>query len=284
MTQQTLTALFDTRSDATTAVNELVKAGIPRTSIRMTPESDAASTTTTRTSYDTSRDEKGFWASLRDMFIPEDDRHTYAEAMHRGSILVGVTVDEAHAARAEDILEQYGTVDIQEREASYRQQGWTGGAASRPGAAGGLATATPNMGVRKGMDNSDVIPVVEEQLKVGKRQVNKGRVKVRSYAVETPVSEQVSLRTETVHVERRPMDRAAAVGEDAFKERTFEATATSEEPVVSKQVRVTGEVALTKDVEQRTQTVSDTVRSTKVDVEDDRATAKKPASGAPPRR
>jgi uncharacterized protein (TIGR02271 family) len=216
MTQQTLTALFDTRSDATTAVNELVKAGIPRTSIRMTPESDAASTTTTRTPYDTSRDE--------------------------------------------------------------------GGAASRPGAAGGLATATPNMGVRKGMDNSDVIPVVEEQLKVGKRQVNKGRVKVRSYAVETPVSEQVSLRTETVHVERRPMDRAAAVGEDAFKERTFEATATSEEPVVSKQVRVTGEVALTKDVEQRTQTVSDTVRSTKVDVEDDRATAKKPASGAPPRR
>jgi hypothetical protein len=92
-------------------VNELIKAGIPRTSIRMTPESDTASTTPPPTSYDTSRDEKGFWASLKDMFIPEDDRHTYAEAMHRGSIMVGATVDEAHAARAEDILEQYGTVD-----------------------------------------------------------------------------------------------------------------------------------------------------------------------------
>jgi uncharacterized protein (TIGR02271 family) len=129
-----------------------------------------------------------------------------------------------------------------------------------------------------------VIPVVEEQLEVGKRQVNQGRVKVRSYVVETPVSEQVSLRKETVQVERRPMDRAMAVGEDAFKERTFEATATSEEPVVSKQARVTGEVALTKDVEQRTQTVADTVRSTKVDVEDDRVTAKKPGPAASLRR
>ena len=39
---------------------------------------------------------------------------------------------------------------------------------------------------------------------------------------------------------------------------------------MSKEARVTGEVVVKKDVEQRTETVSDTVRSTKVDVEDER--------------
>ena len=116
----------------------------------------------------------------------------------------------------------------------------------------------------------DVIPVVEEQLRVGKRDVSKGRVKVRSYVIETPVSEQVNLQTESVHVERRPVDRAMAVGDDAFRERTIEAQATSQEAVVSKEARVTGEVVVRKDVGQRTETVSDKVRSTKVDIEDDR--------------
>jgi uncharacterized protein (TIGR02271 family) len=279
MTQQTITALFDSRSDATTAVNELVKSGIPRTSIRVTPEADTAPTTTRRTSYDTGRDEKGFWASLSDMFIPENDRHTYAEAMHRGSIMVSATVDQTQAACAEDILEQFGTVDLEERETSWRNEGWSGStgapstAASHMGMAGAPAA---DAGTRKSTDGNEIIPVVEEKLKVGKRQVSKGRVKVRTYVVETPVSQQVSLRNESVHVERRPVDRAVTAGEDAFREHTIEAQATSEEAVASKEARVTGEVVIKKDVEQRTKTLSDTVRSTKVDVEDERATTEKP--------
>lgn len=56
---RTITALFDTRSEAMQAVEDLVEAGIPRTSVRITPETDDAVTATT-TSYDTSRNEKGF--------------------------------------------------------------------------------------------------------------------------------------------------------------------------------------------------------------------------------
>ena len=58
-------------------------------------------------------------------------------------------------------------------------------------------------------DGTEAIPIVEEQLRVGKRQVAGGRVRVRSYVVETPVQEQVTLRDETVRVERRPVDRPA---------------------------------------------------------------------------
>jgi stress response protein YsnF len=91
--------------------------------------------------------------------------------------------------------------------------------------------------------------------------------------VETPVREQVSLQTESVRVDRRPVDRPVAPGEDAFRERTIEAQATPEEAVVSKTARVTGEVVVKKEAGQQTETVSDTVRSTKVDVEGERAPA-----------
>lgn len=273
----TITALFDHRTEAMQAVEDLVTAGIPRASIRVSPETDVATSTTTTTSYDATRDDKGFWATLGDLLMPDEDRHTYAEAMHRGSILVSVVVDAAHAEAAGDILETHGTVNVDEREATWRKEGWSGStAAPTVGVAGGSAatalagrtTGTTGLGRRDMADGDQVIDEVEEQLRVGKRQVGSGRVKVRSYVVETPVSEQVKLHSETVRVERRPVDRPMAVTEDAFRERTIEAVATSEEAVVSKEARVTGEVLVRKEATDRTETITDKVRSTKVDVED----------------
>ena len=115
----------------------------------------------------------------------------------------------------------------------------------------------------------DTIEVVEENLRVGKREVDQGRVRVRSYVVETPVEEDVVLRGETVHLERKPVDRAVSAGE-AFVDRTIEATETAEEAVVSKEARVTEEISLAKAVDSRTETVRDTVRHTEVEVEDER--------------
>ncbi|MBV8399223.1 MAG: YsnF/AvaK domain-containing protein, partial [Acetobacteraceae bacterium] len=121
------------------------------------------------------------------------------------------------------------------------------------------------------------IPVYEEQLRVGKREVGRGSVRVRSYVVEQPVHEQVQLREERVHVERRPVDRPADIAGTAepFRERTIEVTATAEEAVIAKEARVKEEIVVGKDTQERTETVSDTVRRTEVEVEDDRA--RKPA-------
>jgi uncharacterized protein (TIGR02271 family) len=88
--------------------------------------------------------------------------------------------------------------------------------------------------------------------------------------VETPVEERVALREEHVNVERRPVDRPVAAGDDAFRERTIEATESAEKAVVSKEARVTEEVVVRKQAEERTETVSDTVRRTEVEVEDER--------------
>jgi len=268
MNHRTVTALFHNRADANRAIEELVGAGISRSAVRLTPETDVSSANETRTSsYDAARDEKGFWASLADMFMPDEDRYTYAEAMNRGSIMVTATVDEAQAETAEAVLERHGTVNVDESVESWRKEGWSG-------YSGASGTAQ-----RAQAATSQAVQEVEERLRVGKRQVNSGRVKVRSYVIERPVSESVNLHSETVQVERRPVDRAVGVGEDAFKERTIEAQATSEEAVVAKEARVTGEVLVRKEGSDRTETVKDKVRSTKVDVDDDRRSGTTSPSG-----
>jgi uncharacterized protein (TIGR02271 family) len=112
------------------------------------------------------------------------------------------------------------------------------------------------------------IPVVQEDVQVGKRLVQRGGVRVFSRVVETPVNETVNLREEHVNVERRPVDQPinpADVG--AFKDKTIELRETAEEAVVQKTARVVEEVVVGKEVSQRQQQVQDTVRRTEVDVQ-----------------
>lgn len=112
------------------------------------------------------------------------------------------------------------------------------------------------------------IPVVQEQLKVGKREVQRGGVRVYSRVVETPVNESVGLREEHVNVERRPVDQPlSGSATDAFKEQSIEMRETSEEAVIEKSARVVEEVTINKDVTQRQQQINDTVRHTEVEVE-----------------
>jgi uncharacterized protein (TIGR02271 family) len=123
----------------------------------------------------------------------------------------------------------------------------------------------------RGGEGEEVIPIVEEQLRIGKRVVDRGRVRVRTYVVETPVEETVALRDETVSVERRPVTRELAdAPADAFREREIEVAETDEEAVVSKQARVVEEVVVRTEVATENRVVRDTVRRTEVEIEDDR--------------
>jgi uncharacterized protein (TIGR02271 family) len=125
----------------------------------------------------------------------------------------------------------------------------------------------------------EVIPVFEEQLKVGKRVVEQGRVRVRVYTVERPVQEGVTLREERVAVERRPVDRpVSGMPGEPFQERTIDVTTHREEPVIAKEPRVKEEIVVRNEADERTETVRDTVRQTEVEVEDNREKAGAPVS------
>ena len=145
--------------------------------------------------------------------------------------------------------------------------GYAAGSASETYSAERRTGLAGDVGVR---DRDGTIEVVEENLKVGKRDRSHGRVRVRSYVREDAVSEDVSLRSERVEIERRPVDRPLGVGEDAFRDQTLELEERSEEAVVSKDARVTEEIDLKTVGSERVETVTDTVRRTEVDIEDER--------------
>jgi len=264
-TSNTITAFFDDRSEADRAVSRLVEAGISREAIRVIADS-------TEGAGPDSHEHKGFWASLADLFMPDDDRNVYAEGIRRGGYLVTVSgyPFDMHD-KALDILDDEGSVDLDERAKAWESEGWSRSESNEVFAsstydrsAGSARAQTLNA------DGEDVIPVVEEELRVGKRDVNNGRVRVRSYVTERPVSENVSLRDENVEVTRRAVNRPLDGTENAFVDRTIEAEEHREEAVISKEARVVEEVTLRKTAEQREETVSDSVRKTEVEVDDDR--------------
>lgn len=293
MTMTTLTALYDARTEADRATDRLVnEAGVDRSDVSVIAQQATAAGAPADT---------GFLASLKNMFIPDDDRDGYSEAVRRGGFLLTARVGQTGADRAMDILEEHGAVDLDERQQAWRAEGWTGRQAGSAAQAlpdgtvitadAGPAIAAPAlpMGVAAGAAaGEDRIQLAEERVQVGKRRAEGGRVRVRSYVVETPVEEQVTLRDEHVSVARRTVDRAPTAADGAlFAERTIEATGTEEEAVVSKTAHVTGEVVVSRTAGERVETVRETVRRTEVDVEGDGATAARPSATPPtsgPRR
>ncbi|WP_246498887.1 YsnF/AvaK domain-containing protein [Microvirga soli] len=210
----------------------------------------------------------GLTGSLVDAGVDENDAHAYAEGIRRGGALVTVRASDTEVDRIVDILDDEGTVDFDERETTWRSEGWTGASATATGANGLKDRASSTA-----RGTNEVIPVAEEELHVGKREVNRGRVRLHSRVIERPVQEQVTLREERVAVERRPASGATQAGAfagDPFQERTIEVEERGEEAVVSKEARVVEEVVVRKQADQRTETISDTVRKTEVDVEDER--------------
>lgn len=277
---QTITALFDKPTEAEAAKTKLIAAGIPQAGIKLIK---GAETARTSGSYDYHRDEGGFWGSLKDLFMPEEDRYAYSEGLSRGGTLLIASIESAHFESAYDILEQNGSVDLDQRETAWRKEGWSGYTAGT--GATGMATSAAALGNAATTDK-DYIPVLEERLNVGKRLVEAGRVRVRSYAVEEAVSENVMLRDETVQVDRRVVDRAVTPGDEAlFQDKVIEATEMREQAVVSKEARVVGEVGIRKDATQRTETVTDKVRRTEVEVEDERGNVSRAdPTGTSPRK
>ena len=264
---QYVTAFFDNEADAEAAVARIAAEGIPRDQIRIVAGTGEADMTPSEPR------EKGFFRALADLFMPEEDRYAYAEGLSRGGYLVSLNTTLENRDRILDILDDEGTVDMDAREESWRAEGWQGYQASEPTLGTEMeeiATSSPRPASTADAPSDGTIEVVEENLRVGKREVDQGRVRVRTYVVETPVEEDVSLRNETVHVERKAVDRAVGGSGDAFVDRTIEATETNEEAVVSKEARVTEEISLGKAVDARKETIRDTVRHTEVEIDDDR--------------
>lgn len=228
------------------------------------------------------------WTSVKRHAVPDEDAHLYAECLGRGNAVLIIQAGPGERDRILQAIGRFKPIDVDTQAAQWRQSGWSGShpgrAAMRRGTA--AAAAPPPRSAAPGTEEQ-VIPVYEEQLKVGKRVVEQGHVRVRVYTVERPVQEGLTLREERVAVERRPVDRPASeMPGDAFQDRTVDVTTHREEPVVDKEARVKEEIVVRRDADQRTETVRDNVRQTQVEIDDDRAKATTPGAGVttPPKR
>lgn len=272
---RTLSAMFDTRAEADRAVSALSAAGIA--DVVLTGDTNEGYGSVQRDlSVDTRHHERGFFESIGDFFFPEEDRYAYAEGLNRGGYLVTVTnLTDAQYSTALDILDDEGAVDLDARETEWRAEGWNGYDQSAYAGAGVTTDTTIDRASLAGRDtlegdlNRDgKIDVVEERMLVSKREAEGGSVRVRSYVREVPVEQSVELRSERVTIERTPVDRPATGAE--FGNQTIEAREYVETPVVHKDARVVEEINLNKQVETHVETVTDTVRKTEVEIEDDR--------------
>jgi uncharacterized protein (TIGR02271 family) len=267
--EQAIIGVFASAGEARAARDELFLSGFQNTNVRSAgSESDA------------SVEEGGIAGFFQALFGTDDHPHVdrYSTAAEGGHTVVMVkAVSDAEADRAIGILENHGAIDVHDEDDEQlgaagntlsAAAARTSSASGRVNAASAAAASSTRPAGSKAMTDTQKIPVVEEQLAVGKRKVERGGVRVYMRETERPVEATVNLKEERVIVERRPVQRPATADElTGAKERVFEVRTTGEVPIVSKTAKVVEEVEIGRVATERKETVRDSVKRTDVEVE-----------------
>ena len=233
--QTTMICLFHEPSQADAAVRELVAAGVQSNSIGIMSRKDSAANP----------------AAMDKWGVPQSDRQMLADGINEGGTVIALTAPEELAGRVQDIFERHEADKVDEAETPME--------ARRPLAAAQNLTSD---------GDHETIDVIEEQLQVGKREVQRGGVRVFQRITEKPVSETITLRKETVQVDRHPVNRAATAEElENLTDHSFQVTESNEEAVVSKSARVVEEVRIGKETTHQEKRIQETLRKTDVTVE-----------------
>ena len=181
---------------------------------------------------------------------------------------IEVPYAESEVRNAPDVPAE-GTLQADEEERIYshygiersRERSPTG----LPGAGAATATGTD---LREGEEAR--MTLSEEELRVGKHEVEDQGVRLRKVVRTEHVEEPVELRREEIQIDRVPAAGRSDVPPDAFQEREVDMRATREEPVVEKEARVTGEVRAYKTEETERRNVQGEVRREEVETDADR--------------
>ncbi len=242
---KTVVGLFDASTNVDSVTRDLEELGVSKRHIYALDRTEAAEGEA-RSWTERVAAFFGFTGNKRE----RDIGAAYADAMNEGDTLLIVDVDDGMADQTAAIMNQYGALDI----------------GARPGTRAEREIPAPPESRTVPLTEQTILPVIEEELEIGKRTIERGGVRVHSYVEEMPVEEVIRLREEHVDVERRAVDRPATAA-DTFQETTIEVTETAEQPVVAKQMRVVEEVVLGKTAEEREETIAETVRRQDVEVE-----------------
>jgi uncharacterized protein (TIGR02271 family) len=264
---RTIVGVYDSAVRAQQVRQELLNRGFDEDEVQVSGSTGAMDTEES-SRVRSGEDEGGIMGFFRSLFGNDDeDRYStrYSAVVQGGKAVVTVDADsDDEIEEAQRVMNRYEPLDIDADDASVSSQAqdWVGDQ-DRVETSGAAATASASQSQRQ-----QSVPIVQEELHVGKRAVVRGGVRVFTRVEERPVEETVRLREERATVERTPADRTATEGElQALRDGVIEVRETAEEPVVAKRARVVEEVRVGKQVEERTETVRDTVRHTEVEVQ-----------------
>ena len=238
----TFISLFHSADRAEEALDALVHAGFQRSAITSTWNSEPGD------------DPVDYTSEFNRIGVPERDQSHFQQSLEKGGVVISLDAPEDRSDDIERIFHKYSADKVDETDVERE------GVAAAP-------VATPRLVAEPVPTQSDVIPVAVEELAVGKREVDRGGVRVFQRTVTEPVSESVNLHEEHVVLDRRPVDRAVTEADFAGAGQTIELVETDEVPVLTKSAHVVEEVHVGKIASDRTETVSDTVRHTEVDIE-----------------
>lgn len=249
----TVVGIFDEISDARQAMDQLVKGGFVKEDVDIS-QGKVSDKTVAAVTGDDNTDVGDSVSSFFGYLFGEDKARStnYARIAREANAILTVQADsDDRAKRAADIMDNNNAIDVENRVAEYQK------------------SKTATAGNRDTTADTKTIPIIEEELQVGKKTVETGGVRVRSQIIEKPVEESIRLREEHVVVNRRPVNRDVTDADmDNLQEGVIEITERAEKAVVGKQARVVEEVEVGKTTSSREETVSDTVRKTEVEVEE----------------
>jgi uncharacterized protein (TIGR02271 family) len=125
----------------------------------------------------------------------------------------------------------------------------------------------PQEGRTSGKRRDASVTRSEEELEVGKREVDAGQVRLRKWVETEPVELDVELKRETAHVTRERVDQPVSDAE--IGEEEVEVALKGEKAVAQKRTVAKERIGVDKDVETERDTVRDEVRKERVEIDDD---------------
>ncbi|HEY6308940.1 MAG TPA: YsnF/AvaK domain-containing protein [Candidatus Angelobacter sp.] len=248
MAYEKIVAVYDKAGKAKEAVRALESSGFPSGDISLLNRDSLT---------DAEVHEAGLWRRLFGRNVGDHESAVYGRTIEAGGAVLTLRLPETDVTRAMKILDVHNPVDVNERAASL-------GVATPPAT---RASVTPPPLATKSVAKEEVLRLAEEQLDVGKRQVETGRARIRRFVIEKPVESQVTLHEEHAEMVRRAVSDPSLIRDVDWADKTIEITETAEQAVVSKTARVAEEVVIRREGSDHVETVRDKVRRQQVELE-----------------
>lgn len=242
MSKKTVIAVFSDAAEADAAVRDLQSHGFSNEESRTLSRTAMGAPGGAGTAYDLKPD-------LEEKGVPESDATYFIQCFLDGMPLVEVSVEDYdRAENAASILVDHGA------QGPIRELAATGEERTMA-----EKTGAERMGQPTGTEREERIPIIEEEMKVGKQTLETGRTRIYSRVVEEPFSEELRLREERTVVERGPVERPATEAElrEAQAGKVVEVSGTKEEPVIK------------QEAQERLEEIKGTVRRTEVHAEEE---------------